>query len=88
MKEIKLVTLVPPCSACLIITNLLIEMFNKLSKKQLDANFVLAEFDNIKDLSKVEGLEVEKFPAIIVDGEQITAGSLPSEDFLISIIKE
>ena len=88
MKKVELVTLNVPCNACLIITNLIKEMFCKLDKKNLDAEFRLVELTDIKDLCKVDGLEVEKLPAVIIDGEQITAGSLPNERYLISLIKE
>lgn len=88
MKEVKLVTLSTPCTACLIISNLIKEIFERLSTRMLPADFIILEFDNIKDIYKVEGLEVDKLPAIIIDGEQVTAGSLPNIKYLISIIEE
>lgn len=85
--KITLISLKQPCSACLIIGGLVVEMLGKIIR---DCNYVYIEnieLDNLKDVHSIEGLEIENFPAIIINGEQITAGSLPMEEQLISIIR-
>ncbi|MHB1315791.1 MAG: thioredoxin family protein [Christensenellales bacterium] len=84
-KLIRLITLKNPCSACLILCNLTKELLKKLQKcnGQIAVEFV--ELDHINQAYLVEGLEVDKFPAIIIDGEQVTAGSLPGRELLGSL---
>ena len=41
----------------------------------LEVNYI--EIKKLEDLHSIKGLEVEKFPAIIIDGEQISAGTIP-----------
>ncbi|MGB4632305.1 MAG: thioredoxin family protein, partial [Tepidanaerobacteraceae bacterium] len=66
-----------PCSACLILNNLVKEIIAKLQKKFDNLDIQYVEFSNLARIHEIEGLEVEKFPAIIVNGEQVTAGELP-----------
>ncbi len=85
---IKLVTMVHPCTACVIIDGLIKEIFAKLKAEYPDVEFITLRLDHPDKLKTVPGLEVEKLPAILVDGEQITAGSLPRRKELAEIIKE
>lgn len=80
------VNLAQPCTACIITCSLVKEILKKLQKTHGDFSMEVVELAHIKDAVSVEGLEVEKFPAIIIDGEQVTAGSLPSKNMLISYI--
>lgn len=81
--KVQIVLLKDPCSACFIICGLVKEIFDKL-KKEMDFIVVtLIELENFKGLHKIEGLEVERFPAIIINGEQLTAGTIPNKNELI-----
>lgn len=85
--KITIVTLKEPCSACLILNNLVKEIIAKLQKKFDNLDIQYVEFSNLARIHEIEGLEVEKFPAIIVNGEQVTAGELPDINYLISVIE-
>lgn len=85
--KITIVTLKEPCSACLILNNLVKEIMAKLQKKFDNLDIQYVEFSNLARIHEIEGLEVEKFPAIIVNGEQVTAGELPDINYLISAIE-
>lgn len=87
-KKVSVVNLKQPCTACIITCNLVKEILRKLQKTHGDFELEIIELSHINEAPSVEGLEVEKFPAIIVDGEQITAGSLPQKAMLISYIYE
>jgi len=85
--KITVVTLKEPCSACLILNNLIKEIMGKLQRKldNLDIQYIeLADFSRVHE---IKGLEVEKFPAIIVNEEQISAGELPDINYLIAAIE-
>jgi hypothetical protein len=84
---ITLVSLEQPCSACIIIEGHIKEMLSKLEKRMDYIRMEHVIIDNLKEIHRIEGLEVEKFPALILDGEQITAGSLPPLDQLLFEIK-
>jgi len=85
--RINVVLLKDPCSACFIIGGLVKEMFDKLKRKMdfIDVQYNLLE--NLKNLHCIEGLEVESFPAIIINGEQITAGTIPDKREIIKRIE-
>lgn len=85
--KITIVTLKEPCSACLILNNLVKEIIAKLQKKFDNLDIQYVEFSNLARIHEIEGLEAEKFPAIIVNGEQVTAGELPDINYLISAIE-
>ena len=79
--KVRLITLANPCTACLITENLLKEVFEKTSLSLKSRGIESVEFETVtlnhpKEIYTVEGLEVEKLPAIIINGEQVTAGSL------------
>lgn len=88
MTEVKLVTLDEPCSACIIITNLIKEMFKELELELPEVTFTIIEMRHIKELKVIKGAEVEKMPIILLEDEQITAGSLPNKRYLKQIIEE
>ena len=85
--KINVVMLQNPCSACFIIGGLVKEMFDRLQKKidYIDVEYRLLE--NLKDIHSIEGLEVENFPAIIINKEQITAGTIPNKREIIKRIE-
>jgi len=84
---VTLVTMVHPCSACLINDNLMRELFAALEGSNPDVSFTVTVLNHPRELPSVEGLEVESLPAVLIDGEQITAGSLLHRRQLEGIIK-
>jgi len=84
---ITLVSLKDPCTACNIIYGLIKETLEKIQKEYSNVEVKLIELDHIKKAAEVEGLEVEKFPAVLINNEQITAGSLITKRQLASIIQ-
>ncbi|WP_070000910.1 thioredoxin family protein [Cellulosilyticum sp. I15G10I2] len=88
MVEVKLVTLDEPCSACIIITNLIKEMFKELAHQMPEVTFTIIEMHHINELKGIKGIEVEKMPIILIQDEQISAGSLPNKRYLKQLIEE
>jgi len=85
--KIELISLKQPCTACLITEGLIREILEKIRSQYDYVKIEYVKLENLKEVHKIEGLEVEKFPALIINGEQITAGSLPMKKQLISIIE-
>lgn len=85
--KITLIALNQPCTACLIMEGLIWEMLYKINMEYGYVSLESVKLDNLKDIHSIEGLEVESFPAILINGEQITAGSIPMKAHLISIIE-
>jgi hypothetical protein len=84
--KITLISLEQPCSACLIIEGHINEMLAKLEKRQVGIEIEHIVIPDLKNVHAIEGLEVEKFPALIINEEQITAGELPQLEQLLKII--
>jgi hypothetical protein len=84
--NIKVVALKNSCNACLITKGIVVEILEKLKKENVNIHLERIDLESLKDVQSVIGLEVEKFPAVIVNGEQITAGSIPSKKCLLSYI--
>ncbi|HBE78446.1 MAG TPA: hypothetical protein DDW65_11825 [Firmicutes bacterium] len=84
--KINVVSMKQPCTACLITGNLLKEILAKLQKEQPWIELEFIELDNLKQVGMVPGLEVEKLPALLINNEQVTAGSLPSKKQIITWI--
>ena len=84
---ITLVSLKDPCTSCHIIYGLIKEMLEKVQKEYSNIEVKFIELEHIKKAAEIEGLEVEKFPAVLINNEQITAGSLLTKQQLISIIQ-
>ena len=91
---IKLVTMANPCTACMIIDNLLRDLLHRtveqlvLGGLGLDIDLEIVELLHPRECAGVAGLEVEKLPAILIDDEQITAGSLLHRRQLTQLLKE
>lgn len=85
--KINVVILRDPCSACFIMAGLVREIFDKLQKKMDFIDVEYTELENVKNLHIIEGLEVESFPAIIINGEQVTAGTIPDKREIIKKIE-
>jgi len=69
-----------------LVYNLLKEILAKLQKEQPWIELEFIELDNLKQVGMVPGLEVEKLPALLINNEQVTAGSLPSKKQIITWI--
>ncbi len=82
MKKIKVISLKQPCTACVITTNLVMELMVKLKKRDDTLEIELLKLSHINELYGIEGVEVEKLPIILVDDEQITAGSFPKREMI------
>ncbi|MBZ4646445.1 MAG: Thioredoxin domain [Clostridia bacterium] len=85
--NVKVVSLKEPCTACIIIDGLIKEILAKIQKEYNNVEVEIIELEHPKQAHLVKGLEVEKFPAILINDEQVTAGSLPSKQQLISMIQ-
>jgi len=87
--KVTLVTMTNPCSACLIATDLLKGLFEKLSREEalFFVNWEILHINHPREFAKIEGLEVERLPAVLIDGEQITAGGLMHRRQMIAEIE-
>lgn len=85
--KVNIVTLKDPCSACFILGGLVRETFDSLQKEMDFIDVEYTELKDLKNLHNIEGLEVESFPAIIINGEQITAGTVPDRKEIANILK-
>lgn len=74
-----------PCNACVIIQGLVKEVVEKVTRLR---NVELEEriLTHPSQLYDVEGLEVETLPALLLNNEQITAGSIISTKQLLALI--
>ena len=71
-----------PCTACVILNNLDCESLQKVADARSDFTWETVEIGHPSEARLVPGLEVESFPAVLLDGEQITAGNLLSPRLL------
>jgi hypothetical protein len=74
--SLKMVTLKEPCTACHIIAGLMKETIAKIQQNYSNVQVEFIELNDLKRVHEIQGLEVEKFPAIIINDQQVTAGSL------------
>lgn len=86
--QVTVVSLKEPCTACIIIDGLIKETLQKLQQQYPQLQVEILELDHLNQAAHIEGLEVEKFPAILINGEQVTAGSLPSRQQLLEWIRQ
>ena len=84
---IRLVTMANPCTACMIVDNLLRVLLQKTVADLDGVALSIEELQHPRDCVGVVGLEVEKLPAILIDDEQITAGNLLHRRQLLQIIE-
>jgi len=84
--KIVMVDLLHPCTACLITDNLLRESLEKVKQLRDDVDVEYIVIEHPKKLAEIEGVEVEKLPLLIVDGEQISAGSFLTPKQINAII--
>ena len=74
--NVSLVTPQNPCSACSIAAELMRGMFEKMTGQYPDIEFTVSYVIHPRELRGIKGLEVERLPAVVIDGEQITAGGI------------
>ncbi len=85
--EVTLVCLKYPCSACLIVQNLMREILPKVCTPRGITHKEIV-LDDPRLIYTVEGAEVEKFPMLLLDGEQVTAGNLLHARQLAAMLEE
>lgn len=86
--KVTLVSLKDPCTACQIVADAVREVLAKLYREM---PFLVMEdlvLEHPNQAGRVRGLEVEKYPALLVDDEQVTAGSIPSRKWLAVLIEK
>ncbi|MDR3552957.1 MAG: hypothetical protein P4L75_07520 [Clostridia bacterium] len=88
MFKAKLVVMAQPCTACVIINSLNMESLERVAAQCADFSWELVQITHPRRLKTVAGLEVEKLPAVIVDGEQLTAGSVLPPRRLLAFLEE
>lgn len=74
--ELTLVVQRPPCGACQVIEQLTRESLEKAVARDSRLHLRVHEIRHPSELRSVAGLEVEKMPAVLVGGEQVSAGRI------------
>ena len=74
--EITLVVQRPPCGACQVIEQLLRETLERATTEDNRFELMTHEIRSPSELRGVPGLEVEKMPAVLINGEQVSAGRI------------
>lgn len=74
--ELRLVVQRPPCGACQVIEQLTRESIERAIRDDPRLELVVHEVRHPSELRGVPGLEVEKMPAVILEGEQVSAGRI------------
>ncbi len=72
------VTIRQLCSACHIVEGALREIFARVQQQLPALELEWVVYDDPNTAMDYPGLELPKFPAIFLKGEQMTAGSIPS----------
>jgi len=83
---ITLVDLVYPCTACIITDNLLKEVLIKVGKMRSDVETKIIVINHPSELKKIAGVEVEKLPLLLIDGEQVSAGNFITPRQIIAML--
>lgn len=76
MVRLTLVRLAKACSSCAIVENLVREAVGRVRAEIPELDVSEHVVDSPREIAGVPNLEVERFPALILEGEQITAGSI------------
>ena len=77
-----------PCSACFIADGLMRGLIMKVAGQYADVEARVETLSHPRELAGVEGLEVEKLPALIIGDEQVTAGGILHRRQLAKLIDE
>ncbi len=84
--KIKLIDLSQPCTACLITCNLLVESLEKVKKARSDVEVEIVTLEHPRELTSFPEVEVESMPLLIIDGDQVSAGSFLTPRQIISML--
>lgn len=66
----------PPCGACQVLEQLLRESLERAVREDERLRLEVREVSKPSELRSVPGLEVEKMPAVLVAGDQVSAGRI------------
>lgn len=86
--HIKVISLKYPCNACQIVYQAVKEVIEKVLPAFEGAKVEYLELENLKGIHEITGLEVEKFPAVLINDEQMTAGSIITKRQLEEMLRE
>lgn len=86
MPKLSLITLEHPCTACIIIDGILKEVMQKVKVSVPDLETEIIILKHPRDLYEIEGVEIEKFPILMLDDEQISAGSFMTAKQIINLL--
>jgi len=84
---VTLVTMAHPCQACFIAANLLEGLFIRLAADEPSVKWEIITLNHPRELKTVDGLEVERLPAVLIDGEQVSAGNVLHKRQLMEYLK-
>ena len=73
---VQLVEMKNPCQSCIIVSDLMISLFEKFKPEYPDVDFIITIIEKPEEIRKIQGLEVEIFPAVLINDEQITCGNI------------
>ena len=74
--RITIVRLKNPCNACIIVGRLLVESIERVRQEWPELEVEERELEDVREAVNVPGIEIERFPALLLNGDQITAGSM------------
>ena len=83
-----LVALAQPCSGCRIVEQLMWETLQRLRREHGELCVERVRLEHPSAARSVAGLEVERYPALIIGDEQVTAGSLLDRRRLGRLLEE
>lgn len=86
--HMKVVSLKYPCTACLMVYQTVRESIGRILADYEGLEVEYIELENLKNIHQIDGLEVEKFPAVLINDEQVTAGSIITKCQLANMLKE
>ncbi len=84
--KIQVVSMKDQCTACYITENLVKEVVAECLGQFPGLELEVLSLDHPSRCRDVPGLEIEKFPAVLINGWQVSAGKILLEDELIELI--
>jgi hypothetical protein len=84
--KITMIDLSHPCTACLITDNLLAESLEKVKSARGDVEVDFVTIEHPSELKLFPEVEVERMPLLIIDGEQVSAGSFLTPRQIIALL--
>jgi hypothetical protein len=83
--KITMIDMENPCTACVIAANLLRESLEKVKKQRNDVEIEFVSLAHPRELAGFP-VEVEMMPLLIIDGEQVSAGSFLTPKQIIAML--